>query len=427
MILNINGKNIVFGMRWKILISGGTANKDARAAKSTFMWHADKSIYFGLLAEKESKEHLKQPLHSGAIALAHMHAAHPNILLVLPIPEGAGYIVCGIRQGRPKSGFDLIVDDELEVNRLVNEFSGICEQDSFLLLGDAHIDGIIPLSFEDLAEGCESYSQLKKVSGIPFNPLVLLTLMVVIAGAWGGGKAYMKHRKAEEQRKALAAQKTSQQLYSESLQTKRNDPALLASNLPVLAAWIGKLPMSGGGWKLSRAICQPLGTKVNCSMTYLKGKNPEATNQTFLESIGRNFESVDFIQNMQTIKATATANGVSFNQVSLGIDSAKTHRDEAIEFGSILQSLSKFGDQVFKDPEPYGIPPGVNIAELGQSLISTSQWEFNGTVRSLALLTNFPKYSMVNQIDFSFKDAPEYEVTKSMAVVKVTGAAFSKK
>ncbi|MDO8728627.1 MAG: type 4b pilus protein PilO2 [bacterium] len=427
MILNIDGKNLVFGMRWKVLVSGGTANKDARASKSSFMWHADKAIYFGLLGEKEGKEKLKQPLFSGAVALAHMYHENPNILLVLPLPDEEGYVVCGIRQGRPRSGFDVIVEDELEVNRLVNEFSAICEQDSFVLLGQAHIDGISPLTFEEIASTCDTFSQLKKVSGIPFNPLMLLALMVAVGLVWGGGNAYVKHRKLEQQRRALAAKKTAQQLYSESIEAKRGESALIASNLAPVSDWVRALPLWLGGWKLTTITCKTATDKtMKCDLNFARGKNPDATNQTFINTAGNLFDSVEFVDGARTIHATTSIKGLAFSNLGAAFDSSKKQRDEVLEFGSTLQFLSRFGEQQLQKSMPFGVPVGVNVAELSQAPIMSSAWEFNGPLRALELTSQFPKYVSVNQIVIVIKDAPDFQSTHSMVAIKVSGAVFSK-
>lgn len=427
MILNIDGKNLVFGMRWKVLVSGGTANKDARASKSPFMWHADKAIYFGLLGEKESKDKIKQPLFSGAVALAHMHQQNPNILLVLPLPDDEGYVVCGIRQGRPRSGFDVIVEDELEVNRLVNEFSAICEQDSFVLLGNAHIDGISPLTFEEISSSCDGHSQLKKVSGIPFNPLTLLAVMVIAGLAWGGGNAYLKHRKLEQQKQALAAKKTAQQLYNEEIEVKRAESTLLAMNAIPISDWARTLPVSIGGWKLTTITCKAATDKtMKCDLSFARGKIPESTNQTFVDGAGKLFDSIEFDDGARVIRTTSTITGLVFNTLGIAIDASKKQRDEVLEFGSILQSMSRFGEQRLQKFAPFGVPAGVNVAELSQAPILSSPWEFNGPLRALELMTQFPKYVSVNQVVIVIKEAPEFQPGHSMVTIKVSGTAYSK-
>lgn len=427
MIINIEGKNLAFGMRWKVLVSGGSAHKEARDAKSSLMWNDGRSINLGLLSEEDNVVKQKQPIYAGAIALARAYPEEPNILFVSPLPESEGYLVCGIRQGRPRPNFDVVNIDELEVNRLLGDFISICGGDTFLLLGDAPLTGINDFSLTQLGNAADHRSQLKKVSGfIAINPIKLLAVVAVLSAVVIGGRTYIEHRKLEKQRAAALAKKSAQDLYVESIAVKRTLPVVMASDMNSWLRWTRGIPVSIGGWKFTVATCNVTDSKkVACQLDYERGTSVAATNRTFLERAPKYFDGIDFDRSGKLIHATTTIPEAKFSLTGDAINSAKKQREEVIEFGSILQSLTDFGDQKLLNFDPFGVPDGVTADQLTQMPVLAAKWEFRSPMLGLEALEKFPKYVTVNQLVLTANSSPEYEYNKSLAKIVLTGTVFS--
>jgi hypothetical protein len=425
MIYEVNGKNIVFGMQWKSMLSQVHVHKEARAAKSPYLWHAEKAFYYGLLGEPDQKAKLKTPMFSGAIAFLHRFPDTPNMLLVLDVAHG-GYIVCGVHQGRPRDRTDIIVEDETAVSRIIQEFSDLCGAESFVLYGDVEIEGIRPTTLEEIAEAADAGAQLRKVQSALVSPLYIM-VGVVAAVAIGSYlyTAYSHYRLVEAQKKAAAAQKNSQQIYTDELTARRADVALAAPAASALLTSLRGLSISVGGWDLAAATCSPSQLKqIVCEFEYKRGLQRQATFKTFVDASAKTFDNVDFGD--EKIKAIRSFKDVAFESVGKAIDSGRKERDEVIEFGSTLQALSNLGKHSRQAFAPFALPAGANLAELTQPPVSAAAWEFNTPLRSLDALDRFPAYATVSKIEITIDKSPKYDVNQSMAMAKVSGMVYSK-
>lgn len=430
MILNIEGKNIVFGMRWKPMLSGLGAAKEARQAKSAFMWHQEKekALSLGLMAENEKRENQKQPLYAGAIAFARMHPETPNMMLVLSVPDSEAYIICAVRQGRPRDKFDAIVENGVDVNQFISNFTDLCDTDSFLLFGDAPIEGIHPLTLKDLARSADQHSQLKKVTSGFVNP-IFIAVAVIIIGVVGYESInfYTNYRKEQRQKAENANKKSVQQLYAEELILRRQDIALSAAEIRPILLWARNLPISVGGWNLHTITCNVAVTnKIACGLDYTRSKMPSATNKTFVENSIKMFEGIEFGETGKLIHTTAAISDLKFSTVGAAIDASLQQKDEVIEFGSSLQALSALGDQKLLKYEPFALPAGASASQLTQLPILSAAWEFNGPVRALELLASFPRYVTVKQFVLTLNATPNFEYNGSFATAKITGTVYSK-
>jgi hypothetical protein len=425
MIYQVNGKNIVFGMQWKSMLSQIHVHKEARAAKSPYLWHAEKAFYYGLLGEPDQKGKLKTPMFAGAIALLHRFPDTPNMMLVLGVELG-GYIVCGVHQGRPRDRMDIVVEDETAVSRLIQEFSDLCGTEAFVLYGDVEIEGIRPTTLEEIAEAADASVQLRKVQSALVSPLYLMVgVVAVVAIGSYGYTSYSHYRLVEAQKKAAAAQKNSQQMYTDELAARRADVALSAAAASKLLVPFRGLSMSVGGWDLGAASCSPSQMKqVVCDFEYRRGAQHQATFKTFLDSAGKSFDNVDFGDDK--IKATRAFKDMTFATVGNAIDGGKKERDEVIEFGSTLQRLSGLGKHSRQSFAPFALPAGANLAELTLPPVSAATWEFNTPLRSLDALETFPAYATVSKIEIVIDKSPKYEMNQSMAMAKVSGTVYTK-
>lgn len=432
MIIEHNGKRIAFGMNWKSRLSEGDVHGDARAAKSRFFWYADKAVYFGTLPEEEVKKKQKSPLYAGAVALQHRYTDVPNLVMVLAAPKGdadypdGGYIVCGIHQGRPHSGFDKIVKTEVEVSEMLKAFKALCGIPGFELYGDVKISAITAASWDDVLKGADQTALMRKTKSAMVNPLAFGAAGLVIVGLLGSGyNEYSKYKRIEAQRIAMAAQKNSQQLYEEELVARRLDGTVLAQSVSTVMTPLREMEYSLGGWPLSKATCDMSAEKkMACTFDYQRPEGSKATYETFLVAARQQFDNVEFAGG--TIKAAKTFKTVPFTEQGKAIDAAKTQREEVIEFGSTLQRLERLGKHKRGEFQPFGIPPGASAGELTTPPITAAGWEFTTPFRNMKELAAFPGYATIAQLEVTYTDKPAYEPDLSLAMVKVTGKIFSK-
>jgi hypothetical protein len=431
MIIEHDGKRLAFGMNWKSRLSEGDVHGDARAAKSKYFWYADKAVYFGVLPEEEVKKKQKSPLYAGAVALLHNYPDVPNLVMVLAVPKGnaelpdGGYIVCGIHQSRPRSGYDKVVRTEVEVSEMLMAFKVLCGIPGFGLYGDAKISGIVPATMGDVSKGADQTALMRKTKSAMVNPLLLLAVGSVVVGASGYAyHAYTQYKKVKAQRLTMAAHKNSQQLYNEELSARRLDATVLAQNVPAVLAPLREMTYSLGGWALSKATCKlPPDKNMACTFEYLRRPGSKATYETFV-AVAKGFENVEFAG--ETIKAAKKFKTVPFTEQGKAIDSAKTQRDEIIEFGSDLQRLDSLGKPKREEFQAYAMPRGANVGELTTPPVMTAGWEFTTPFRNVKQLATFPSYATISQLVVTYNDKPVYEPGSSLAMVTVTGKIFSK-
>jgi hypothetical protein len=425
MIFDVSGKRIVFGMLWETRLSEGDVHAKARAAKSPYVWAQEKAFYYGVLNDADRKEKLRKPLYSGAIVLQHRFQDVQNLMLALEIP-GGGFIACGLHQGRPRNGCDVIVKDRAELDLLLADFKKLCGIASFKIYGDVKIPGIEPVSMEDIVNSIDTTSQLRRVKSALVNPLAFAAgATVVVAVASYGMHLYTGYRNAEAQRLAAAAQKSSQTVYDEELAARRKDAAIFARSVGDMLAPTLRLPASFGGWPLTKATCNvTIEKQVVCSYEYPRREDGPATYQTFLTAAGKTFDSVEMAGN--TITAVKAYKAMPFIEQGKAIDGAKTKREETIEFGSTLQRLSSLGKTKLDDHAPFALPPAAVPGELTSPPLGVAKWEFVGPVRSLKRLSTLPDYATVSSVAVTFTDKPAYDPKQSMAMATVSGMIFSK-
>lgn len=426
MIIDVDGKRIVFGMDWRSRLSDGDVHKEVRGTKSPFLWHADQQFYYGVLSENDAKEKLKAPLYSGAIAFMNSRPAEQkNIALVLEIP-GQGFIVCGIYQSRPKAGFDEIVANEVDVHALLKSFQALCGRDSFELYGDVGLPAMKPLTMEEIVGSLDSVAQLKRVRSGLVSPIVFgLVGVLVLSAGWYGYTVYKKHRAVEAQKAALAATRTSVQLAADELAARRTDNVIAARSIFDVVAPVRALPFSIGGWKLRKATCDIVTAdkQMVCKYEYTRKEGGRATYKTFA-AYAKQFDAVDYGDSV--VKTTKTYKKLPFVEQGTLMDTATPGNETVIEFGSVLQNMRRYGGTKLTDAMPYAIPPGANMAEIDTIPFGSSSWEFSGPLRMSAAIADFPKYVTLSQIIVEVADKPAYIATQSLAMMKVVGTVFSK-
>jgi len=425
MIYEVSKKRIVFGMVWETRLSDVDVHKKARAAKSPYLWTQDKAINYGLLNDSDREEKLRQPLYAGAVVLQHRYPDVQNLMLVLTVPDGT-FIACGLHQGRPRTAFDTIVPNKEALTSLLASFKTLCGGSSFKLYGDAGVPGIEHTTMADIIASADANAQLRRVKSALVNPLAATAGSVAVVAALGYGyHAFNQYRAAEAQRAALAAQKSSQTLYTEELAARRNDAALPARLAFEAFNLVRAMTISMGGWALTKSTCNvAIEKQLVCTHEYQRGGNSVATNKTFVAAASKFFDNIEFAGDK--ITGSKQYKLGSLGTKAAAIDAAKSQREEAIEFGSELQRLSVFGKTQLKEAQPFALPPAAVVAELSSPPVGAAEFTFVGPGRSLKGFASFPAYATVTKLEVIFDGKPAYELQKSMAMATVTGTIFSK-
>jgi hypothetical protein len=427
-VIEVGGKRLVFGLEWKVLLGEGDVHRDARKIQAPYLWTAEKSPFVGFVHRPDRKQKLKEPMYAGAIALLNRYPDTPNVLFIAEVPD-VGYVICGFHQRRPKEGFDLVLPltRTAKIGEILHTFGKICGDQDFLLYGNVgSILNISRASLEDLVKGADNGAQVRKVKSALINPaFAAVSITVVVAVGWWGIHTYTKYRDAERQRNAMAAQKNSQQLYTEELNARRSDAALPAKAITRALAPIGAMYSDLGGWGISHAECTVAVEKqLSCTFKFTRALTSSATNLSFAAAAKGMFDSVTYGQTETT--ATKAIKLPDFVVRGAVIDTGKTQDEENLEFGSALQRCSRIGKANVQPFQPYAVPAGVNIAELTSPPIGTAEWDWNAPFRAMKALADFPDYVTISKITIDFTRKPSYDMHQSMAMVTVAGNIFTK-
>lgn len=428
MFIKVNGKTLVVGMKWSVMISDGSVAKAVRASKSTWYWNSGSSFSYGVLPKDEKVGKKDLPLYSAVIAFAAAHS-EGNALAILSVPDTEDYVVCGVYQGRPIDGYDLTVDSPEQVSQLITAFTDVCGENGFTLLGDVPVDSIVPYSLDRLADAATDYAQLKKVKSDLVNPVTIL-IGVAAIGFIGnlGWQQFAKYRQQEAARKLAASQKSAQQLYDDALARKREEVGFFASDAPLLMTQVLKLPVQVGGWNLEKVNCAVAQTKAFvCTMRFAKGKSLEVNNKTFLqEAAPLKFKSITYQSDLKTIEALSEITNLPFITLGKAIDASVSQKEELLHFGSHLQKLLPFGTPSLSDFTAIALPPGVQEGQLTALPMTSSTWKPSGPIRILELFTAFPKYAVLNSISVQIDKSPRYRFNESFITVAADGTVFAK-
>jgi hypothetical protein len=431
MIIEIDGKKLVFGMQWRSMLSQVDVHKEAREARSPYLWHSDKSVYYGFLdpADRKKKEHLKQPLYSAAVALIHLHSDVKNFIAVLKLDDELGYAVCAVHQGRPRDGLDLVITDEVEVANVVAQFRQFCGNEPYMVFGDTEIaDYAAEMSIQDLVDSLEASAQLKGTKSGLVNPVVItLTALCVGVGGVHGYRMYADYAAKRQQALSQQAEKTSQQLYLGELETRRADAALPIAAAGSLLTSIRTWPLRPGGWNLLRLECSVmLEKKLGCSLTLTRDpKNKVATYKTLVAALGKEFEAIEFVDT-NNVKASTSITGLPLATTGSVVDKAIEWKKEQIEFGSMIQGLSRHGEGSLKAFGPFALPPGMNVDQIETPPSMVAPWTFKAPLRVLPALAAAPAYATLTKIVVDFSKDQTFDVEKSFATMTVDGNLYAK-
>lgn len=436
MILDIQGKKLVFGMQWRTLTGSDAppalAARIAREAKAERIWHEDQALHMGYPDAADAQAKVKDRLYSAAAALSRVTQCIPNALFVYRLEHGGqhiAYLVCGIAKGRPRVGFDQIVSDEKALAALVADFPNRCDGE-FKLVGnlpdllnlmpeDRKVQ-YVPYTLEMLVAEVGPYALLRRPSAASRHKrLVVLAALAVLAVAAGKyGKA--EYDAYQRRLHPPPPEKTPAQRYAEDLASRAQ--AGVAPAGPAVAGfyqWFAEqVDITLGGWSLSSVTCEAVKTpETPCKLLYRLAKDTRgATNQTFLEALPDYFSAPNFLSIGDESSAEVVAKVPMGRAIKLGdlLPGLPTPMAVRTQFGSELQTLRPVLASVsLKAFQPFGAVVPEAIAMIPH-LVSAAQWSTVGPLRNATELSRFPAGVTVDRIELavSLDTAPDAKQSK---------------
>ncbi|MDR8092967.1 hypothetical protein KPB05_36530 [Burkholderia gladioli] len=414
MIYDINGKRLAFALEWRLLMSSGGASalatEQAQIAKARFLWHDGKASYAGLLLPTERIPTGNAPMYAAAIALLRMPRLPNEALFVHRTPD-SNYVVIGIKDGRPRKGFDQSGLSYDAAKELYEKFGTMCGDAGFAAVGDVSISFMhdaTALSLDELASLANESCSLKQPSNVTrWVNIGLVTAAIGIGVAFGPWfyRTYISPPTIQEQ-------KTPTELYHDFLSEHAADPVQVAEGYGDWYQWVrSSLKLRYGGWVLNSVDCEfqnPASQSGNyvawdgrpsCRLAFSREVKSIATNRTFLETIPDDWrKSSAYAPNGdQMIVALRPALGGHVTLREL-LSKAALPPQRDIDFISTLQHSGVLANEAsLQSPSPFVLPPGVPRADIPGPVFMAAPWKVSGEFHYAQLLSRFPPYATLTK------------------------------
>ncbi|MDN7880133.1 hypothetical protein [Burkholderia aenigmatica] len=414
MIYDINGKRLAFALEWRLLMSSGGASalatEQAQIAKARWLWHDGKASYAGLLLPTERVPAGNASMYAAAIALLRMPRLPSEALFVHRTPD-SNYVVIGVKDGRPRKGFDQSGLSYDAAKELYERFGAMCGESGFAAVGDSTIPFMseaTALSLDELAllanESCSLKAPSNATRWINIGLVTVALALGVTCGPWFY-HTYISPPTVQEQ-------KTPGELYHDFLSEHAADPVQLADGYGDWYQWVrSSLKPRYGGWALQTVDCdfQNPGSqsgsyvawdgKPSCRLTFLREVKSIATNRTFIEAIPDDWrQSAAYAPaSDQWIVALRPALG---GHVTLRefLSKAAMPPQRDVDFVSTLQHSGELVSVApLASPSPFVLPPGVPRADIPGPVFMAVPWKVSGEFHYSQLLSRFPPYAMLSK------------------------------
>jgi hypothetical protein len=164
----------------------------------------------------------------------------PNVFFAYRLEHAGqhvGYLVCGILKGRPRVGFDRVVQDEQTLSELAVEFARVAGG-TFRLAGNlpelAQLLGNVPaLTFSELALSSSptppTSAALRKPSSAAAKKRLLLLVALIVVGAVGYKYGMAQYRAYEARKHPPPPQKSPAERYAEDILARSRAPSAVAA------------------------------------------------------------------------------------------------------------------------------------------------------------------------------------------------------
>lgn len=445
MIVETDGKKLVFGMDWPTLVEPGAysavAARKAFALKSPLLWHQSNAAYAGFVRAREANAQLGSgALYAAAQAFARVPDLPDNALLVAHTPDG-NFATIGLHGRRPLTRFDQVGLTLDGVKEIVKEFGAKCGETGFALVGDPGlvINETRPqdLPLAEVASYADDTCLLRPPSRAAFYKTIALGIVTV--AVLSGTALYAKQALFPPEPNHA---KSATEVYQESLSAHVNDPVVRAIDYRDWYDWMrNSLRRSYGGWALTKVNCEfgtpsavpseyvPWSGVPECTLSFKREDKEFATNATFIASVPKEYaqrgvylsQEDSWMVQVEPPRIRKTALG----KLLEGAGTTKDARDVA--FVSLAQAAARFVTvSALPDPTPFLVPPGYSTADIQGPLYKATHWQFKGASHFAKLLDSFPPYATLSKAELTVTTESEADSDKSPFEVNLEGELFTR-
>lgn len=422
MIIEIHGKRLAFGLDWKYVASSdrkGGATSAALEAKAPLYWHDGKANYVGVMQPSEKPGNKSGTVYSAAEAFRRLPDLPKDALMVLRAPDGT-YLVAGIKDSRPRKGWDAGGLSEERARESFQTFGDLCGETGFALVGESDLpfanEEAAPFSLAELAslvdDGCALKPPSRKAFYVKLAVVGCLGLVLALNGKTLWHKYIMPPKEPQ-------SQKTPDELYSEYVAAHSGDPVVAVADYRGWLDWVHSLVPGYGGWALSAIVCdfrnsqsQPgsylqWSGQTQCALTYDRKLKAVATNETFVKAVPKEWiQSASYNPSKDQMQVVLHPDVMTKVRVQDVLQNAGTATDRDIHFVSVLQSSGRLvSTPSLSRPAPYLVPPGVPAGGITMPLYMTAGWSFDGQLHYTDLLERFPKYATLGKATLTISES----------------------
>lgn len=413
MIIENGGKKLAFGLEWKHLVDANkrtAATQRALDAKAPLYWHEGDADYVGIVSAKETLATKSGAVYAACEAFRRVADLPSDALLILMLAEDS-YAIVGIRDGRPKRGWDKAGIPESEVKALYTQFGQLCGEAGFALVGNLpELFGasVEAFTLDELSNLADASCQLKPPSRKSFYIKVGAVAVVCVVMALNAKTVWNKYISPPQEK---PSEKTATELYSDYLAQHGADPVVMVSDYDHWYKWARALIPTYGGWSLRTVVCDfkdtqaapgsyiPWNGKTRCTLTYDRTLKAIATNETFVRSVPADWVKTALYNpsqdQYQVVLYPTMMKTVPLQTV---LQNAGTANARDIHFVSVLQTASRLVDSPSMSPPlPFLVPPGVASGNIVLPLYMTSGWSYEGQFQFTELLKRFPPYTTLGK------------------------------
>lgn len=413
MLVEIDGKTLAFGLRWRSLSGDMSPDKEigelARAlgVKSCLYSKKVDPNWAAFLHPDDYQVSAKKIIPAAmALAAAARNrggSAQANAIFFGEVEHGV-WTVLIVKNGHPIST-DEFLGTKAEGDAFLREYLQFESEVGYEYYGEGYAEGGGPiLSLEDLA-ATDIVLPLKS-AGLP--PVAIAAVLLVFLGMIAGGGWYYMDQQAKKkvaaQQQAAPAIPDARAYYEQSLVEKLKPafagPRANSNEFADLMKVVQGYPVENAGWRVRRVTC----SKNNCSTLW------ERTSGTF-ESFVK--ESPGWLKPMKfytqpfgnSIDAVSTA-GVEPLYPVVAAEMPKFN-EFVVDTGSVIQQYDPAMAFSMTDPAVFAMPSEIagREAEIGDALVKFGTWEMRGPLRlAVDYLAGLPGNMTVDNFELTVSD-----------------------
>lgn len=422
MIIETNGKRIAFGLEWKSLISAGKpAALAARAAhlnKARLMWHDGRALYVGLLPATDRTSKTSVPIYSAAEAFLRTPGLPSDALLILRLAPGS-YAIVGIKDKRPRRGFDAAGLSESAARELYESFGRLCGEQGFAVVGDLttpFAEKMSAITLDELAEQANAQCVLKAPSRAGSLRLLAGAAAAAAAGVAFGPTMYHEFVAPPP---PPQSQLTPAQQYQQAVSEHLSDPIMQAAAYRGWYQWVRGLAPQLGGWRLTKVDCDfsnpgsqaasyaAWDGAASCTVFFERAVRAVATNESFVQAAPPEWlPALTYEAGTDRIRVSLRPPVVQPVQLRAVLEGAGTGSERDIHFVSQLQHTGTLAKETgLAAPQPFLLPPALPPASVPGVYMAAS-WRLTSALHIVDVLDHFPPYAVLSKAVVEINKTP---------------------